>query len=278
MDRRDSTRFRVFIEGRSIEFQLSLVPYQADYLSHSGTLGGKDVVEDAQLFEKGKVDFSTFLSNDDIVMSGNLVLCLEDDKYVYNTQVFTIAYVLLARYITRQDGSPLMDALVLWRQAALDQGGAPQASSRAASPTPYSDTDDNALSGDESRPERPALGRSSTVGDEGKASTPKPSSSSWIRWWSRRTADSTNGRPELRPANSAPSEGEQRNAALLARAATLPPDSAPALPSTPSSLGRPAQAPAPAGATEPVKRYAKTLRLTSDQLVCSRPPGCAWRR
>lgn len=86
VDRRDSTRFRVFIEGRSIEFQLSLVPRQTDYLSHasnhSGTLGGKDAVEDAQLFEKGKVDFSTFLNDDDIVISRNLVLCLEDDKYV----------------------------------------------------------------------------------------------------------------------------------------------------------------------------------------------------
>ena len=87
VDRRDATRFRVFIEGRSIEFQLSLVPnrrngpYQGR--NHSGTLGGKDVVEDAQLFEKGKVDFSTFLHSEEIVKSDNLVLCLEDDKSVH---------------------------------------------------------------------------------------------------------------------------------------------------------------------------------------------------
>lgn len=83
VDRRDSTRFRVFIEGRSIEFQLSLVPRRpssAHDRSHSGTLGGKDSVEDAQLFEKGKVDLAAFLQNEDIVRSENLVLCLEDDK------------------------------------------------------------------------------------------------------------------------------------------------------------------------------------------------------
>lgn len=74
----------MFIEGRSIEFQLSLVPHRRNASnharSHSGTLGGRDVVEDAQLFEKGKVDFSTFLHNEDVVKSDNLILCLEEDK------------------------------------------------------------------------------------------------------------------------------------------------------------------------------------------------------
>lgn len=86
VDRRDPTRFRVFIEGRSIEFQLGLVPVRprtsGHSRSHSGTLGGRDSVEDAQLFERGKVDFETFLRNEEIVRSRDLVLCLEDDKRV----------------------------------------------------------------------------------------------------------------------------------------------------------------------------------------------------
>ncbi|EKM59320.1 uncharacterized protein PHACADRAFT_191669 [Phanerochaete carnosa HHB-10118-sp] len=256
VDRRDPTRFRVFIEGHSIEFQLSLVPDRARASgrsrSHSGTLGGKDSVEDALLFEKGKVDFETFLRNEDIVRSENLVLCLEDDKY-----------------ITRADNSPLMEALLLWRRAALEKGP-PQASSRAASPAPFSD-EESALSGDESRPERPRLARPST-GDEGKPVAPKPSSSSWIRWWSRRTADSTSPtRPDLKQGNSAPSELEKKNGVKKLQSDFQPPSRS----VSPTLVGSPEPAPstldlAPSfqqdGEQKPRTRFAKTLRLTSEQL------------
>lgn len=189
-----------------------------------------------------------------------------------------------------------MDALVLWRQAALVKG-APQASSRAASPTPFSD-EESALSGDESRPERPTLGRSS-AGDGGQ---PKPSSSSWIRWWSRRTADSTASRPELKHGSSAPSElvcgnnclvilpaetvnhKEKKTVERLQRGSEFPPPSRPVssrlvaepgpMPSKPDftpmspHVGKPVP---PAqqhdGEGQHRTRYAKTLRLTSEQLV-----------
>ena len=113
-------------------------------------------------------------------------------------EIFNKREVLTARprrYITREDGSPLMDALALWRAAALAQGGAPQASSRAASPTPFSDSEDPALSGDELRaPVRPSLSPQASARDGGeKGGAPKPSSSSWIRWWSRRTTDAAAG-------------------------------------------------------------------------------------
>ncbi|GJE84370.1 LNS2-domain-containing protein [Phanerochaete sordida] len=254
VDRRDPTRFRVFIEGRSIEFQLSLVPDAARARSrgHGGTLGGRDVVEDTQLFEKGKIDFEAFLRNDDIVKSDNLVLCLEDDKY-----------------ITRADSSPLMDALLLWRRAALEKGP-PQASSRAVSPAPFSD-EESALSGDESRPSRPSLTRP-IMGDEGKPVAPKPSSSSWIRWWSRRTVDSAPSppalpRPELRQGSSAPLELERK------RVQTLQSDSqASSRPVSPTLVASPEPVPdkellgKPQDDEQPRKRFAKTLRLTSEQL------------
>lgn len=101
------------------------------------------------------------------------------------------------RYITRRDGSPLMDALELWRQAALK--GGPQVSSRPVSPmededrrlrTTSMDTEDNL-----SNMEQQANGQADQ--------TAKPTSSSWVRWWSRsRRADTI--RPELRPASSEP--------------------------------------------------------------------------
>lgn len=78
-DRRDPTRFRVFIEGRAAEFELSLVPQLGELdkdkmKTRPGTLGGKNEVEDAFLFDTGKVEFTKFLQDDQIVNADNLVL------------------------------------------------------------------------------------------------------------------------------------------------------------------------------------------------------------
>lgn len=86
MDRTDRSRFRVFIEGRAAEFELSIVPTLHESSddtrtrAHSGSLGGRDVVEDAELFAKGKVDFDTFLQDERIVKSNDLVLCWANDR------------------------------------------------------------------------------------------------------------------------------------------------------------------------------------------------------
>ena len=48
--------------------------------THSGSLGGRDDVEDAQLFANGKVDLGTFLQDDSIVKSDNLVLSWAGDR------------------------------------------------------------------------------------------------------------------------------------------------------------------------------------------------------
>jgi phosphatidate phosphatase LPIN len=83
VDKRDRSKFRVFIEGRTVEFELSLVPNvnNSRTRSHSGTLGGRDFVEDTEIFEKGKIDFDTFLQDDQIVKAENLVLCWAGDRY-----------------------------------------------------------------------------------------------------------------------------------------------------------------------------------------------------
>ena len=97
-----------------------------------------------------------------------------------------------------------MDALELWRQAALTKG--PQASSRPVSPFPDDDarsqgtavdTEDTLVSEDEHRV--------TNIQDSVPSPTTKPTSSSWVRWWSRsRRADAS--RPELRAVNSEPPE------------------------------------------------------------------------
>ena len=105
----------------------------------------------------------------------------------------------LVRYITRHDGSPLMDALSLWRDGALRSKYA-QVSSRPVSPGRSDD-------GDLSEPlplDTPSESGSARIDQSPPNSARKPSSSSWVRWWRRRETD--NSRPELRPVNSAPSE------------------------------------------------------------------------
>jgi phosphatidate phosphatase LPIN len=97
------------------------------------------------------------------------------------------------RYIARNDGSPLMHALVVWRDAARQQrvNGEP---SRQSSP----------LSGDEhdrttSASPPPSAGAHEQPHDRmhhtrSKSEPPekplgKPTSSSWVQWWSRSRRD-----------------------------------------------------------------------------------------
>ncbi|KAI0650498.1 Lipin/Ned1/Smp2-domain-containing protein [Trametes meyenii] len=250
VDRKDPTRFRVFIEGRVIEFELAIVPpVQGKELS-SGPLGGVDEVEDEKRFEQNKVDFNRFLDEAQTVSDDNLVLRWAGDKY-----------------IRRQDGSPLMDALVTWRESALRDKSS-HLSSRPTSPSPVSEDEAIRSEGDEPaledrRPTRSvtAIGNETAVDGTNRA----PTSSSWVRWWSRsRRADTT--RPDMGHMSSDPSAALKTAKSFeevtpVKRALTS--ESAPPAPSTPetTSSNTPTQ-----GTPDSEKRFAKTLRLTSDQL------------
>lgn len=80
MDKNDPTRFRVFIEGRTVEFEIAIVPptslqgSEGGKKSHAGTLDGDDEVEDEHRFEEHKIDFERFLNDETVVHDDNLVL------------------------------------------------------------------------------------------------------------------------------------------------------------------------------------------------------------
>ena len=80
VDKKDPTRFRVFIEGRTVEFELALVPPVDGNGPAVGPLGGEDEVEDDKRFEQNKVDFDRFLNEAWIVEDANLVLRWAGDK------------------------------------------------------------------------------------------------------------------------------------------------------------------------------------------------------
>jgi hypothetical protein len=103
--------------------------------------------------------------------------------------VSKVQLCILPRYITRSDGSPLMDVLSKWRQSTLEhrnQGAVSRSPSPAAS-----------AKGDDEEP--------LSSGDEGtnQVQNARTTSLSWIRWWNRsqRTRASSEKRgAETRPA------------------------------------------------------------------------------
>ncbi|TCD69995.1 hypothetical protein EIP91_005245 [Steccherinum ochraceum] len=242
VDRRDPSRFRVFIEGRTVEFELSLIPPDPD---------GKDFVrvddvEDARRFDDGKLNFTQFLGNEHL---------LEDERLVIRWARDT--------YVTQQDGSPLMGALAVWREGALrSKSGllssrpvSPEASDRVRRPS----VDISELP----TPDEQPLTEQKT-GEQDPAK--KPSSSSWVRWWSRRGRETDAARPELRPVSSAPG----RTGKVPASEDVLPMTSRAISPDTTERRSRSVDT-VQLGESKPEekrirKRFAKTLRLTSEQL------------
>ncbi|KAG6830151.1 hypothetical protein H0H87_008994 [Tephrocybe sp. NHM501043] len=293
----DSSGFTLQIEGRRVTFELSIVSPPVKIEQHDGALSepeestqfegmrgwrsrhgragssmhGRDEVEATMLFELGKVDYNTFLEDANIVKDAGLVIRWADTQY-----------------ITREDGSPLMQALIVWRDATLEQK-ALEPSSRSTSPVCDEEPNDAwplspPSSSDEHQPEERHHHRSKSEPPE-KAKG-KPTATSWVKWWRRSSRKTEIEEEELEQApalkTERPSMRETTSAPLskvtapeipkdLKRVSRdIPPaESAPAYPSTP--VQEPVKAPVvPTMASPPVSRkYAKTLRLTSDQLVCS---------
>ncbi|KZT05643.1 LNS2-domain-containing protein [Laetiporus sulphureus 93-53] len=258
VDRRDPTRFRVSIEGRTVDFELSVIPgISKENRTGEGPLGGENEVMDPQRFDGGKIDFQRFLDDERVVKDPDLTMRWAGDTY-----------------ITRKDASPLFDALIPWREAAL-RGKLTTSPSRSPSPgwdgrsrlnnieeeAPYSD--------DEQRRADIAKTTANTSNTEGAVT--HLSSSSWVRWWSRSRRTDNAQRPGLRAMNTAPStlhrtrseHVETVHLAVARRSSSLAPPS-------PVLILEPEMPASEASSEEEKprrrKRYAKTLRLTSDQL------------
>lgn len=129
-----------------------------------------------------------------------------------------------------------MDALVLWREAAL-RGKLARSPSRSPSPGSEFNGRSRLKDIEEESPYFDGEGRHSarsstdmsgtTVSEggtpDGQTMTPRPSSSSWVRWWSRSRQAETAQRPDLRPMNTAPSSvvGRSVNVVCVAELLTV---------------------------------------------------------
>jgi phosphatidate phosphatase LPIN len=72
--RQNPTRFGVYIEGKNMAFELSIVDPNESTGGNRAVFDGHDEVEAARLFEEGKVDYRTFLDDDSVVHDKWLIL------------------------------------------------------------------------------------------------------------------------------------------------------------------------------------------------------------
>ncbi|KAJ3806868.1 nuclear elongation and deformation protein 1 [Lentinula aff. lateritia] len=254
----DPTVFKLLIEGKKVEFELSLVEYPEDERNghdgddvegesddHEELSRGIDEFETARLFEKGKISFEDFIQNDQLVRDPRLVL-----KWTRQ------------QFISQRDGSPLMDALAIWRDSYILRKGK-RVSMRPVSPisaldedqegnvkiSPITDPEGKKLVLERSKSEPPEEMKGPSLGG---VKSPPPTSSSWAQWW-RRSRKSTNV-PVSKPLEVPVPFDE------------LMGGSAPALPSTPVHQSSTELERTPTFTDSSPRKYAKTLRLTSDQL------------
>ncbi|KAG8826985.1 hypothetical protein FRB91_000151 [Serendipita sp. 411] len=203
-------------------------------LSLCGDLSSKDP-EDAQaLFLQNKVPFQRFIEEPAIVHKDELTVRWR------------------GRYISRKQSSPILAALVVWRQAALGSS--------------IVQSDEEPLSSSDEREQRPQGPKTAPVANSSATTaTTATTGGRWSRWFSRsRTAR------EPPVTNIAPSDGPSNGRPGL-QASSSAPDTMGSTPSRPispdaSRTGTPTDQPLSGPAVSSSKHYVKTLRLTSDQL------------
>jgi phosphatidate phosphatase LPIN len=72
--RQNPILFGVYIEGKNVTFELSIVNSDESNGGNRKVFNGRDEVEAASLFEKGKIDYRTFLDDENVVHDERLVL------------------------------------------------------------------------------------------------------------------------------------------------------------------------------------------------------------
>ncbi|KAH7887336.1 NADH-ubiquinone oxidoreductase complex I [Phlebopus sp. FC_14] len=234
--RDDPTKFQVWIEGKVVEFELSLVTSREVF-------HGRDEVEAARVFEHGVIDYTRLMADEGMVKDERLVIRWTGGQY-----------------ITREDGSPLMEALQLWCASSprdhLDVLPLPSPLPSPSPSPPPSRTEEAAVSVNEQEQLQRAQSEPLQV------SPRKPQSSSWTRWWSRSRDIQESERPLLREVSTEPTDSKLSKPAIAKHELPL---LASAPPGTPPTM-EPLSDAVSAKVTRTRKKFAKTLRLSSDQL------------
>ncbi|KAF9528024.1 Lipin/Ned1/Smp2-domain-containing protein [Crepidotus variabilis] len=247
----DPSLFILQLEGSlsfsSTAFQLSLVPDSDSSLSTTSQL--------AESFDRYKVDFERFIADESIVHDPRLVVRWggEDSE----------------QYVRRTDGSVVFGGLGGWREGTIRKPRLPEEQisrqqrierAEEEGKNMLAENKDTALEGREGN----------AGGDEKETPTKKPTSTSWVQWWRSSGSGDNLKAPGSKPTPITPNGtvlGPDKSTASL----PLPSTDRPKLDETIKSHSvdtfnekgsRPTHIPMPA----PSKKFAKTLRLTSEQL------------
>ncbi|CAG7848768.1 Nuclear elongation and deformation protein 1 [Serendipita indica DSM 11827] len=207
----DDDRYLLEFKGRRTMFDLSLC----------GDLSEKSLEEAQALFDQKRVSYNRFIDQPAIVHKDDLTIQWR------------------GRFISRKQSSPILAALVVWRQATVG------ASIVQSDEEPLSDGDER-----QQRPQPPKT-----------APAAQATPGRWTRWFGRSraareptttastpTPESSANRPGLHPTSSAPNAVESLPLPVTTPGAVTPPTLQ------------------PIGTSTTHKNYIKTLRLTSEQL------------
>ena len=174
----DQTKFQVWMDGTSVDFELSLVASRDAF--HS-----RDEVASARTFEEGIIDYAQLMADESLVRDERLVMRWTGTQY-----------------ITREERSSLMDDLQLWATTAKEDRLAelPSTPSSSSSSSPPPSRTEHELPSSSDEGERLKRGGSEPPG----VPTRKSTSSSWVMWWSRSRDITDSERPVLREATTLP--------------------------------------------------------------------------
>ncbi|KAF8806324.1 LNS2-domain-containing protein [Phlegmacium glaucopus] len=288
----DPSTLVLSIDGSKVEFQLSLVGGgEAGEENHNNGLkrsrrGGRDEMEAARLFDSARVDLNRLLDDDNVIRDPRLMIRWARDQY-----------------ITRDDGSPLMDALVHWRATTLEKRASegflelassllpPPATQRPQQREPIVDQQAHIrsqssppsvtdLEEDKTEAMTTAGGKENgavSLGTNMTGGAKKPTSSSWVQWWSRsrkKDLEDTNAKDttkNVEKVNGVLNTNIEGSSSPLPPKSTIKesvPSNPPRYPVRPTTKvsDQDTTAMRHALSATTAKKFAKTLRLTSDQL------------
>lgn len=196
----DDTTFVLTVGNRVLTFELSLVTQPLSKAHRTGKGKGKEVLESDSLlagydeiatrFEDGKLTFSKFMQDEDIISNPTLAM-----KWVNG------------QFVAPQDNPSLFAGLESWRYNTLN-------AQAERSEVPEGEVA-NEMRHARSKSVPPTRELAAEAeGAEGETTLERNSGSLWVQWWSRnrrrgvegsgRSMSGVGGRPVLRPAASAP--------------------------------------------------------------------------
>ena len=264
--RGDPTKFILSIEGQKVGFQLSLAGTEARTL---------------ESFKQNLVQFDSFLDDPSIVSHPDLLIrWVGTDQYVLWISLYAYSSEFIHRYVSRDDSPQFFESLVQWRTDALQRRAAGQPlrplspssdESLPTSPTletpPPETAQHDKLTHMRAKSEPPEESKQTTNAEPTASQT--SSSSSWVPWWGRgKKRDTT------RPTQQSPTPQAAQDLAPSAPEPSVHHQPDTVNKAVENALVHEVHRTESGQTAKPAKptRYAKTLRLTSEQLVCPHYP------